>query len=178
MPGVDDLAGVLDRHAFGDQAGCTGTAALELGRVEEQLNSGATNGSAPFFLLAMVEEPVPSTRVRRLERDALERALAQIDGARLRLGDARLERPDGALIRDELRFAANLNEFGLRLGLARLAAGGEIPVPDLPQEVRGQLAEQLGPLVKEHGRLWRARSRPGGYSGSEAWLTRVLALLR
>lgn len=175
--GLDDLTAALDLHAFGDSAGRAAAAALELGRVEEVLDSGATNGSAPFFLVAMIEDPVPGERAPRLTRDGLERGMSHLDAARSDLVEARLERADGPLLREELTLAADMTEFGLRLGLARLAAGGEVPAAALPAGVRADLAQRLRPLIDGHRRLWRMRCRPGGLEESEAWLTRVLALI-
>ena len=76
-----------------------------------------------------------------------------------------------------MNLAADMTEFGLRLGLARLAAGGQVPASALPPGVRADLARRLRPLIDAHRRLWRMRCRPGGLAESQAWLTRVLALI-
>jgi hexosaminidase len=167
------LAAALDAHVFRDPARRAGQAALELGRVEEALQSGTTNGTAPFFLLALVEEPVPSSRVKRLTPETLERGRAVLQGARAHLAAAAPARPDAALVKEELGHAADLIELGLELGSARLAAGPGAPCEALSAPVRAGLAERVHARLEDHGRLWLARSRPGGRADSARWLERV-----
>src|SRR5690606_24298557 len=86
------LARALDLFAFGCAAGA---AALELGRVEEAMATGATNGAAAFFLIAMADEPVPSSRVPRLSPEAVERGLATLARGRALLPEV-VPGPTGA----------------------------------------------------------------------------------
>jgi hypothetical protein len=173
----DELAAQLDAYVFRDASRWLGEGALLLGRVEEVLESGASNGTAPFFLIAMVEEPVPSSRVPRLERNALERARAVLADTRGRLDAARPAASEGELARDELRHAADLIELGLDLGAARLDAGGAVPVGALPGQVRAGLRARFLAAVEDHDRLWERRSRLGGREESARWLTRVAEML-
>ncbi|MEM7306680.1 MAG: family 20 glycosylhydrolase [Planctomycetota bacterium] len=173
--GDDDLAARLDVHALDGEGAAR--VALELGRVERAIGSGAGNGNAPFFLLAMIDERVPCERTPDLTREGVERGLEHLARATAGLADAELRRPDAELVRRELAFCSDLLEVGLRLGAARLAAPPEAPASALPTAVRAELSERLRPLVDEHRELWLARCRPGGLADSAGWLERVLRVL-
>jgi hypothetical protein len=175
--GASDLAAQLDAHVLRDRAGSLGAAALELGRVEEALASGATNGTAPFFLLAMVEEPVPSSRVAQLDPAAIERARAVLARARTGMDAAEPGSDEGRLSRAELAHAADLIELGLDLGSARIEAGGALPVGELERGVRRRLRERLTAAAEVHDQAWDRRSRPGGRRDSRWWLERVAGML-
>lgn len=173
--GEAELADLVDRHALPDAGGTPrfpgfGAAALALGRVGEATEATTVNGTAPFFLLAMVEENLPNERVPDLSPAGLDAALEQLEGAEGRL-------PEAGLDAEELRWAADLTRMACHLGRARLAAGPGTPVSAVPAPLRASLADELRPLVATHRRLWPARSRPGGLEASAGWLERVLTRL-
>ena len=122
-----DLESTLDRLAFGDAAGGTAQAALELGRVEERVRSGAGNGGAAFFLVAMMDEPLTGSRMPDLSLAGIERGLDQVARAREPLAGARPTHLGADLVREEFTLVADLLAFGLELGRARLEADPDRP---------------------------------------------------
>ena len=67
------------------------------------------------------------------------------------LGNARMQRSDAALVRDEFANAGRLLRHACERGLGAPAA---------------MLAGQMREIVSEHRRLWLARNRPGGLPDS------------
>jgi hypothetical protein len=179
--GASRLAAQLDAHVFRDPARELASAALELGRVEEALQSGATNGTGPFFAIALAEEPLPSSRVLHLSPAAIERGRAVLSRARAGLARSQAAHGPtpaaGALWTAELAHAADLNDLGLTLAAARLAFDGQVPLEALPSPTREVLAKRFAAALADHARLWAARSRPGGRTDSARWLERVRARL-
>jgi len=173
---AEHVAAQIDAHAL-DSAEGLGAAALGLGRVEEAMGTGATNGTAPFFLIAMVDEPVPSSRVTRIDPDAVERGRAVLERARAALVRALASSTESALARAELAHAADLIELGLDVGALRLEHGGDRPLASLPAAARAPLAARFEAALAAHAERWAARSRPGGRADSARWLARVRDLL-
>jgi len=93
--------------------------------------------------------------------ERLATAIAQLRRARPR-------RPDGDLVKDELRTAAELVALLCRDARARLDQDGWLS--SVPARKRAELAADLAPLMEHHRELWLARNRPGGLDDSVAWL--------
>jgi hypothetical protein len=102
----------------------------------------------------------------------LQGAAAWLEAAVERLGRSRPRRPDGELVKDELRTAASLVALLCRDGQARLAEDGWLS--SVAESVRHQLASDLQPIIDHHRELWLARNRPGGLEDSVAWLEHLL----
>ena len=158
----EDLAALLDAHAFGDPRADLGRAALRLGDVHLDTGSPATNGSALFFLLAFAGEPLPHPRMPSLSIEGLETARARL---RARSGSR------------EMRWAAELLEAACDLGIARLRAPAGSALGDLPAKERRALADRLAGSAAAHRALWLETSRPGGLEESAGWIERVVARL-
>jgi hypothetical protein len=165
------LAGWLDRTALADRAGVAGAALLALGRAGEVSGGRARNASPLFRLLLATGGPWPPAGVEGLTPEGLERAREHVERERARFGRARIERPDAALLADEVAWAAELTELACRIGAAALARG--VAPAALPADLRAELVRALDLAIREHRRLWPARSRPGGLEESAAWLERV-----
>ncbi len=158
----DDLAALLDAHAFDDPRAALGRAALELGDVHLDTGSPATNGSALFFLIAFAGEPLPHPRMPSLSIEGLERARARL----LRIGGSR-----------EMHWAADLLQTACDLGIARLRGSAGSDLADLPPKERRALAERFCSSAAAHRELWLETSRPGGLEESAGWIERVAAKL-
>jgi hypothetical protein len=158
----EDLAALLDAHAFDDPRAGLGRAVLELGDVHLDTGSPATNGSALFFLLAFAGEPLPHPRMPSLSVEGLERARARLRT----IGGTRA-----------MRWAAELLRTACDLGIARLRAPAGSALGDLPSNERRAIAERLAACADEHRALWLETSRPGGLSESVGWIERVVAKL-
>ncbi|MCB1053959.1 MAG: family 20 glycosylhydrolase [Acidobacteria bacterium] len=174
---AEALPGLLDRHVFRDAAGVTGRAVVDLGDVHRLTGADPINGSALFFLVVLAHEPVTGKRFEGVTVEGLETARKAVAEALRPLRRARLDRPDAELVVAELRWSAAMLDFAARLGKARLEAGAERPLAELPRAVRRRLATRLAPLVTEYRRLWPARSRPGGLEDSVVRLEAVLEML-
>lgn len=172
-----DLALLLDLHAFRDSARMLGRVATTLGDAYLTTGAASTNGSALFFLLAFADESLPHARMPGLCATDLQLTLETIRACRADIERARPDRPDAAIVIDELRWAADVLAFACRFGIARLEGPADGRVGDLDAAVRAALAAELAPLVRAHARVWLARNRPGGCVESAQWLARVAALL-
>ena len=181
------LARLLDLHAYGDRAGVSGRAAVELGNA--YLETGAPgegadpiNGSVLFFLLLFAHKPVAERRCGGLTPAGLRRALQTVEGANRRLRDALASESDAAeplaRVRRELLWAGEALELSCQLGIPWLEAGLETPVGHLPEAIRQQAMERLRSLQAEFRSLWSERFRPGGMELSVERLERLTRMLK
>jgi hypothetical protein len=172
-----DWPALLDRHAFGDEAGEMGRVALTLGNAYLHTGARQKNGTALFYLVAFPDHDLTHRRYQGMSAERLAQTAALVEGAVDGLGRARPAAHDGELARQELAWAGRLLAFACRLGIARLTAGAAVPVSELPAPARRELAAELAPLVAAHEPLWLGRNRPGGRTDSAARLDRLLGLL-
>jgi hypothetical protein len=157
-----DWAGLLDRHAFMDEAGAMGALALALGNVYRLSGSLKANTTSLFKLL---NDPTGTPAPAGLTRRTLARAGAAIEAVADGLAGVRLRTPDGAVVGDEFRNAARMLRHACRRGLMLMDG----KAPD-----RRWLAADLRDILGEHRRLWLARNRPGGLQDSVRALERAL----
>lgn len=163
-----DLAEMLSWHAFRDASGAMGKAAFDLGNVYRALGIEPHNSSVLFWIMQWpLEElrayPSLSPAVFNKTLEAIEAAAGQI-----RL--ARMEHPDGELVRDEFDLTARLLRHACRRGLLALESD-----PPGTARLRRELAEDLAALVLQYRQLWLARNRAGGLPESAARLEKLHA---
>jgi hypothetical protein len=195
-----DLPPALDLHAFDDSAGKMGRVAYDLGNTYLQPGVVPRNSSVLHNIL--LRSPSTEEPISRLSVEGLERTEAHIESTLQQMGGARMGRPDGDLVKKEFANAAGLSIHACHVGEARLKAVGnriadvprktlwthhhtdELPahvseeIAAMPSETRRRLASELGPLIAEYRRLWRARSRPGGLDDSVTRWEAMLAAYR
>src|SRR5207302_4594210 len=167
-----DLAAALDAHAFDDPAGELGAALLTLGDAHRRIAPQFPNISVLVMHLYYPQLQLDrgiSAGMTIEDLRAVEEGLAH---AVERLGRARPRRPDGDLVIDELRTAAQLVALLCRDARARLAEDGWLS--SVPEATRAKLAIELRPLIEHHKELWLARNRTGGLDDSAAWLQHLL----
>jgi hypothetical protein len=99
------------------------------------------------------------------ELDGVERCL---DVARAAAGASQPGRPDGALLRDEVAFSADL--VALLLKDARARCRGDGFLSSVPASKRAELGAELDALTGRYRDLWLANNRPGGLDDSVGWL--------
>ena len=163
-----DLAAALDVHAFGDEAGELGAALLALGDAYLGVTPKIWNMSVLAMHLYWPQLQLGRTFSEGLTIDDLLGVEQTLSDAVERLGRARPQRADGALVLDELRAGAALVALMCRDARARLEGDGWLA--SVPDARRQELAADLEPLIESHGELWLARNRPGGLDDSLAWL--------
>ncbi len=155
-----DAAALVSRFAFEDPSGAMGRVAYDMGNLYQAPGLPVPNGSALFWALQL---PLgEGLRGRRPGAENMQRTLEAIEAAAAPLAEARMARPDAALILDEYRHTARLMRHAAQRIL--LGLGGEHDVSP------GELAADLDGLLAESRRLWLARSRPGGLADSAARL--------
>jgi hypothetical protein len=154
-----DLPELLDVHVFEDAAGVVGRAAYELGEIYKLPGPRPWNASPLFTLLYFPERPLSHPSLRGMTRAGLAQTLGAIDAAVEPLNQARMRRPDAALIVAEFTWAAEMLRLAAHLGFARLTLDPEAPVRALPAQLRGELATDLRQLIRQHRRQWLARNR-------------------
>lgn len=156
-----DLAGALDRFVFRDRAGVTGRALLALG--DAHLAAGISTPNASVFGRAMLTRLADIPKLKGATPAGWRRALEAVNGAAAPLGRARLEAPDGAVVRRELAAAVRIALHACRRAL--LAHG--LPARRALAERRALRAD-LGGIMRDHRDVWLARNRPGGFRESVA----------
>jgi hypothetical protein len=154
-----DVAAALSQFAFEDPAGAMGRVAFDLGNVYQAPGVPVGNASALFWLMQLPLDD-PQARSRKVEPQRMRETLDAIDAAIAPLDGARMARPDADLVRREYRHTARLLRHAARRAL--LAASPQDSA--LRRELRADLAE----ITAEYRDLWLARSRPGGLSDSLA----------
>ncbi|MEO6434872.1 MAG: family 20 glycosylhydrolase [Tepidisphaeraceae bacterium] len=159
-----DLAAALDLHVFRDPSRTMGKLMHDFGNVYQSVKTPLGNSSRLFWSLAGGEdrrklwEPVT--------REEFDDAESRVAGILSRLPATQMDRPDAALIADEIRNTAAMLTHACRHGRWRQGDRSRTTI-DLSDALRGILAE--------HRRLWLSRNRPGGLSDSCARLEARLA---
>ena len=146
-----DLVPAVDRFAFRDAAGVMAGIARDLG------GAGAAVKNGPLFY-ALAQSFKKAEVGKELTAEAANQAVERITGIAGRLGQARMARPDAALVVDEFLNAAAMLTHAARKAVAirKGTITGEAVT------MAGDLRRMLG----EHRRLWSARNRPGGLQDS------------
>ncbi len=159
-----DIPAALDAHIFRDRAGVMGRLAYALGNVHQAIDKHRPNATYLFWrLLAGPEREKEFDGIDAAQwmaaREAIESVIAPLD-------DARMDRPDAALIRDEFRNAAAMLRHACRRGLWKPDPSAESPIA---------LTAEMAGIIGEHRRLWLKRNRPGGMEDSAHRLISRLA---
>ncbi|MBU1700573.1 MAG: family 20 glycosylhydrolase [Candidatus Eisenbacteria bacterium] len=172
-----DIPRLLDAHAFKDRTLAMADVVYGLGNLYRTAGSQVANGSALFYLLLFPDLPLNDNRFQGLTAASLGRTIDQIEDLFLKLSAAEIARTDAGLLISEFQWVASMLRFSCRMGLARFEhpSGGSLGA--IPGAERLRLAGDLRDLLKEHQRLWRCRSRPGGLRNSSRRLERVIRLL-
>jgi hypothetical protein len=170
---LDDLAILLDAHAFDDPAGQVGEALVALGSVHRLVTPQPPNMSPLVGHLLFPQWPVGRGPTRGLTTSELDSVEDALGSARAMLASSRPGRPDGELVKDELGVATSWLELACDDARGRLAGDGSLS--SVPQPDRDALAARCEGLAEEHRRLWLERNRPGGLDESTAWLDHLKA---
>ena len=163
-----DLAKMLSWHAFRDSSGAMGKAAYDLGNVYKAVGIEPHNSSVLFWIMQL-----PFDKIRAypgLSPEVFKKVMEAIEAASAPIQQARMERPDGELIRDEFRLTTRLLRHACQRGLLALEANSQ---PG--GRLRSELTEDLSELIQEFRQIWLARNRVGGLSESTVRLERLQA---
>ncbi|MCG8459491.1 MAG: hypothetical protein MI919_24700, partial [Holophagales bacterium] len=164
---LETLADRLAVHLLPAADGQLAGPLLELGRLHGATGARALNGSALFYALHHAHLPAAERRGEGMTIHHLNSVLATLE----ELGQGPLR--GSSLLARELRWVADMLGFAARFARARLRAGPEVPVAELPDQARRDLLRRLESAAESLGPLWLARSRPGGLRASRQ---RLLAL--
>jgi hypothetical protein len=170
---LDDLAILLDAHAFDDPAGEMGKALVTLGSVHHLVTPETPNMSPLVGHLLFPQWSVGKGPTKGLTTTELDGVEESLESAKRMLISSRPGRPDGELVKDELRVASSWLE--LACDDARKRLGGDGSLSSVPEPERDALAARCETLAQEHRRLWFERNRPGGLDDSTAWLDHLRA---
>ena len=172
-PEMHDWPRLLDLHAFSAPGCGLGQAFYDLGNVYRLPGPLPKNNSTLFQLLLFARETLETPRFEALTAEGLEASRSAIKEALARAGGGFGSAPGLELAREELRWAGEALNFAALLGLARLEAGREKALGDLPPAAARSLFAKLPPLLEGHKEIWQARNRPGGLAESQHWLGRI-----
>jgi len=167
-----DMEGSLSLHVLHDPSGFAAQALLALQNLDENQLVRHPNATILAVLLLLELQPYHRELLPKYRGYDFEWERDQVEKADHLLSAARLQGDDGKVLHDELEFTARLLAHAARLGRQRFATPN-LEVAEIPERERGGLAEELAGLTRDYGRLWKARSRPGGLGDSAG---RLLAL--
>ncbi|MBW4438649.1 MAG: family 20 glycosylhydrolase [Pleurocapsa minor GSE-CHR-MK-17-07R] len=176
-----DMAAALDHAIYADAAGIMGRLTLGLANLYHHVGPDHVNGQV---LAYMLQQPADALETHLafmrdwgaadadVRPETLRRVITEIDSLLAELGNARMARPDAALLHDEWRQAALLLRHGAKWVLLIL---GE------PDNSASDLLDELEGLLVQQRMAWLGRSRPGGLEDSmrrfEGLRSEYLALL-
>jgi hexosaminidase len=163
-----DLGAALSTHCYDDPTGVLGETLVALGDMYLAITPQMINVSALVLPLYWPQLIAGRWPLKGAQADEYEAVGAELAACRATLGRATPRRSDGALVLDELRNAIDLVSILARDGRLRMEGDGNLA--SIPAADRSLLADDLGPVIAEHSRLWLARNRPGGLPDSLAWL--------
>ncbi len=170
---LDEMAILLDAHAFDDPSGRIGEALVTLGSVHRLVTPQTPNMSPLVGHLLFPQWPVGKGPTKGLTQSELDAVEDSLESARNMVSASLPGRPDGELVKDELRVASSWLELACADARERLRGDGSLG--SVPQRVRDALAARCEDLTQEHRRLWLERNRPGGLDDSAAWLDHLKA---
>ncbi len=168
-----DLGAALSTHVFGDATGALAEAVLGLGDAHLQVTPQFPNMSTLVMNLYYPQLPVGRGLTAGLTAEELDAVDARLDAARTAVLRSRPDRPDAALLVDEVVFGTDLVALLTRDARARLRGDGFLG--SVRAEERAVLGAALGSLVERYRARWLARNRPGGLDDSLAWLENLQA---
>lgn len=168
--GLDTAAQLLDRHAFEDRAGVSGSAWVELGRVTDVLGDDCENGHALFFACTFADTPFPHPRVVGLTPAGLDAARDHLQGLEKALANSRCQPEDSSLLRDEWDLAWGQLALAESFCRVRLGLATGNTLADLPSRERSTFQRTIQELGELSGSVWSRRHRPGGLVSSLRWL--------
>ena len=159
-----DFTRELDAHVFRDRAGIMGALARDLGNAYARTGVKLQNESALFRVLVGPQSRLPPGGIRPV---AIAETRQWIDAAAARLDEARMDRPDAALVRDE--YASTVRLLRYACDHAAALSDGTFDGAAVPM-----LRDRLHHFIGEYQRIWMERNRVGGLSDS---LRRLEAIL-
>jgi hypothetical protein len=157
--GERDIVPGLDLHVFRDRARVMGKLVRDLGNAYRRAGGRLHNASHLFTIL---RQPAGTALPESVSLRSLRDTRMFIEAAAEPLDQARMDRPDAALIHDELANTVRLLLFACDRGL--------------DQSGRTAPASEAQAILTEYRRLWLARNRPGGLRDSAGSLATALAI--
>lgn len=167
--GDSDFSRELDMHVFRDRAGIMGTLARDLGNTYQRAGRLEHNGSVLFYVMIKGERAIEP---RDLSVTALADAREWVDASSSRLSEARMDRPDAALIREEYANTVRLLHYGCDRAQALLDG----LLNDGRAMARAHAELRLA--IADYRRLWVRRNRIGGLAESIGRLEQFLPAAR
>ncbi len=160
-----DLPPLLDRFIFNDTAGIMGKLAYDLGEVYKIIGPEHINGQVLAYSMQVQTDRL-QTSISAQEKwaekkadvhpDTLRRAIDAINQIIAPLNQAKMQRPDAAIITAEFQQAANLLLHSAHRLLFVTDEEGS------PKALR----DELQSVIARQRELWLTRNRPGGLDDS------------
>jgi len=161
-----DVPRAVSLHAFRDPTGVMGRIAYDLGNIYKAVGLELPNASALFSILQWPLEQVRA--VLGVPPAALHRTVTAIDRAMDGLDEARMDRPDAALVAQEYELTARLLRHACQRGLLALETD-----PARALALRRELGRDMHEFILHYKQIWLARNRLGGLADSVARLEKV-----
>ncbi|MFX0063993.1 MAG: hypothetical protein ACFFC7_17625, partial [Candidatus Hermodarchaeota archaeon] len=196
-----DIPSLLNFHVFNDKTGVMGKIAYDLGNTYRQRGFSIPNRTVLFVILIFVDRlsktildelnlehlgiekherfnlSFSDMALGRMSLENLEKTQRYIDDVLRPLKNTDMDRKDADLIIKEFQWVADILKFACEYGVARINAGIDIPISEIPSETKSILAKKLTVLIDQHRQIWLERNRPGGLDNSITYLSRIKSLL-
>jgi len=156
------LTDALSYHAFSDPAGEAGQIIYDLGNAYLLSKPLVGNSVAPFW--SLIESMMVGWRSAEVDVESFKKSMDYVNDLSARWNQVSLNRPNSALIQDEIANNIAMWRHACRCGIAFEQAPDGDPV-------WRKLTDELQAITSEHQRLWLARNRPGGLEDSAAQLS-------
>lgn len=155
------ISDALSYHAFSDPTGKAGKIIYDLGNAYLLTKPQVRNSAAPFW--SLIESMMVGWRSAKVDVESFKKSMDYVNDLSARWNQVSLNRPNSALIQDEIANNIAMWLHACRCGIAFEEARDGDPV-------WRKLTDELQAITTEHQRLWLARNRPGGLEDSAAQL--------
>jgi hypothetical protein len=167
-----DVEAAVSRHIFRDDTGNAARALIILGNLYDNSIASLRNCSVLAVLLLLDLQQYHVDKLQQFRGYDFSREQLGITEVLSLVEKADIGAEDANLLKEELRFTADLMAHAIHLGKERFATQRMI-VEDIPLSVRKDLMKEIAALIEGFQDLWLKRSRPGGLPDS---VGRMLAL--
>ena len=163
-----DLGPALSAHAYADRTGGLASALLTIGDAYREITPQIPNHSILAMHLYFPQIRVGRGISRGMTEAELDAVAARLATARADARRAQPQRPDTALLVDEVVWTIDMLELLVDDARARVANANTLA--SVPESERAAFARRLESLTDRYRELWLARNRPGGLNDSVTWL--------
>lgn len=154
-----DVGKLVSRYLFDDATGKSGQALIDIGNAYMKTSVNISNSSLFNNLLRSPDRVIP----KGTTPEGLQTAIDHLDQNLQLLLNAPMACEDAKIVKAEMNQAVNMAKLGCKIGLARFTGTGSTQgLKEISASKRKALSAEYENMIKEHGKLWILRNKPGG----------------